>query len=377
MLISRPYHLQQSKLNAFQRVLKACFFSLFIWAFGGMAQAQPTEGITWRRAMSQPDEWYRSAEAIRIADNVLLYQNNNGGWSKNIDMARELSEAEMKVLKKEKSQKTGTTIDNGATHTQLNYLAKVYKATGHERFRDAFLKGVDFLLEAQYENGGWPQFYPIRKGYYENITFNDNAMIGAMRLLWGIARNEDLFSFVDEERKQKAAVAIEKGLDIILKTQIEVDGKLTAWCAQHDKDTLLPAKARAYELPSLSGGESVGIVKYLMEVENPDERVILAVKSAIAWFEEVKIEGQRVERKKDPALPKGFDLVVVDDPEAGPLWARFYELGTNQPIFVGRDGVVKYRLEEIEYERRVGYSYLRNYAEDLLKEDYPQWLQKL
>lgn len=358
-------------------MLKTCLISLLIFLLGGQTQAQPAEGITWRRAMGQPDEWYGSAEAIRIADNVLLYQNNNGGWSKNIDMAQELSLSEVQQLKKEKSQKTGTTIDNGATHTQLNFLATVYRATGHERFREAFLKGVDFLLEAQYENGGWPQFYPIRKGYYENITFNDNAMIGVMRLLRGIARNDDQFSFVDEGRKQKAAKAVEKGLYIILKTQVVVDGKLTAWCAQHDKETLLPAKARAYELPSLSGGESVGIVKYLIEVENLDERVILAVKSAIAWFEEVKIEGQRVERKQDPALPKGFDLVVVDDPEASPLWARFYELGTNRPMFVGRDGVVKYRLEEIEYERRVGYSYLRNYAEDLLKEDYPQWLQKL
>ncbi|MCW0483099.1 pectate lyase [Gaoshiqia sediminis] len=377
MFITRPYRLQKSKLNALKLMLKTCLISLLISLLSGQTQAQPAEGITWRRAMSQPSEWYGSAEAIRISDNVLLYQNNNGGWSKNIDMAQELSHSEVQKLKKEKSQKTGTTIDNGATHTQLNYLARVYKATGHDRFREAFLKGVDFLLEAQYENGGWPQFYPIRKGYYENITFNDNAMIGVMRLLRGIARNDDPFSFVDEGRKQKAEKAVEKGLDIILKTQVVVDGKLTAWCAQHDKEILLPAKARAYELPSLSGGESVGIVKYLMEVENQDERVILAVKSAIAWFEEVKIEGQRVERKKDPALPKGFDLVVVDDPEAGPLWARFYEIGTNRPMFVGRDGVVKYRLEEIEYERRVGYSYLRNYAEDLLKEDYPQWLQKL
>ncbi|MGD9930799.1 MAG: pectate lyase [Mangrovibacterium sp.] len=377
MFITRPYRLQKSKLNALKLMLKTCLISLLISLLSGQTQAQPAEGITWRRIMSQPSEWYGSAEAIRIAENVLLYQNNNGGWSKNIDMAQELSHSEVQKLKKEKSQKTGTTIDNGATHTQLNYLARVYKATGHDRFREAFLKGVDFLLEAQYQNGGWPQFYPIRKGYYENITFNDDAMIGVMRLLRGIGRNDDPFSFVDEGRKQKAAKAVEKGLDIILKTQVVVDKKLTAWCAQHDKETLLPAKARAYELPSLSGGESVGIVKYLMEVENPNERVILAVKSAIAWFEEVKIEGQRVERKKDPALPKGFDLVVVDDPEAGPLWARFYELGTNRPMFVGRDGVVKYRLEEIEYERRVGYSYLRNYAEDLLKEDYPQWLQKL
>ena len=123
--------------------------------------SQPGNRITWRQAHSQPSEWYGSDEAVRIADNVLLYQNNNGGWSKNIDMARELSDEEVSKLIEEKSLKTGTTIDNNATHTQMRYLARVYQGTGHERFKTAFLKGVDFLLEAQYDNGGWPQFYPL------------------------------------------------------------------------------------------------------------------------------------------------------------------------------------------------------------------------
>jgi len=349
---------------------------MMICGFGAYVQAQTANKIDWKNAQKQKSDWYASSEAITIADNVLLYQNNNGGWLKNIDMTTELGDKEKEQLKKEKSKSSGTTIDNGATHTQMKFLAKMYENSGQDKFKKGFLQGLDYLLEAQYENGGWPQYYPIRKGYYEHITFNDNAMIGVMELLKEVSLGKPPYNFVDEVQRQKSGEAIENGLDIILKTQIEVDGTLTAWCAQHDKDDLGPAKARAYELPSISGSESVDIVKYLIELDHPDAAVRKAITSAVAWFEEVKTHNKRVVRKMDESLPKGYDNVVVVDLDSGPLWARFYEIGTNRPIFVGRDGIMKYNLEEIEHERRVGYSYLRNYAEKLLEKDYPEWREK-
>lgn len=347
-----------------------------ICGIGANVQGQSSEKINWKTAQNQNSDWYGSSEAIKIAGNVLLYQNNNGGWLKNIDMTKELGDKEKAQLKKEKSKSSGTTIDNGATHTQMKFLAKVYANSGQDRFKTGFLKGLDYLLEAQYENGGWPQYYPIRKGYYEHITFNDKAMIGVMELLREVSLGNTPYDFVDELRCEKSVEAIEKGLAIILKMQIEVDGTLTAWCAQHDKDDLSPAKARAYELPSISGYESVDVVNYLIGIDQPNTEVRKAIISAVAWFEEVKIHNKRVDRKMDESLQKGYDIVVVEDPDASPIWARFYEIGTNRPIFVGRDGIVKYKLEEIEHERRVGYSYLRNYAEKLLEKDYPEWQEK-
>src|SRR5688500_18895796 len=127
--------------------------------------------VAWRAALSQPPEWYAGAEAVRVADNVLLYQRDVGGWNKNIDMATVLSDAEKAKLLAEKKTAEAT-IDNGATHTQLRYLARVHDATKLPRFRDAFFKGMDYLLAAQYDNGGWPQYFPLRKGYYTHITFN-------------------------------------------------------------------------------------------------------------------------------------------------------------------------------------------------------------
>jgi PelA/Pel-15E family pectate lyase len=151
---------------------------------------------------------------------------------------------------------------------------------------------------------------------------------------------------------------------------------LTGWCQQHDVSTLAPAKARTYEHPSTSGRETVGIVRYLMSIEKPDKATIAAIEGAVAWLEKVQIRGLRVERRPDPAGPGGSDVVVVDDPSAPALWARFYELGTDRPIFSGRDGVIKYKLAEIEIERRTGYSWLGPYAAGLLATDFPAWKKK-
>src|SRR5678815_15455 len=170
-----------------------------------------------------------------------------------------------------------------------------------------------------------------RSGYYKHITYNDDAMIGVMKLLRDVAAAKPVYKFVDEERRARAASAVEKGIECILKTQVVVNGKRTVWGAQHDEVTLAPAPARKFEPASLSGGESVGIVRFLMSIKDPSPAVIDAIESAIAWFEQSQLKGIKW-------VDTGTDRVVVQDPNAGPIWARFYEIGTNRPIFVGRDG---------------------------------------
>jgi PelA/Pel-15E family pectate lyase len=316
--------------------------------------------IPWRDALAQPPAWYASDEAVRVADNVLLYQRDTGGWPKNIDMAAALTEAEKAGLAGRKSV-TDSTIDNGATYTQLAFLARVFEARRLPRHEQAFLKGLDYLFQAQYENGGWPQYYPRLTGYYKHITFNDDAMTGVLSLLRDVATGKAPYGFVDRARRDRAQRAVAKGIDCILKTQVVVDGKPTVWCAQHDEVTLAPAAARTYELPSLSGYESVGIVRFLMAIPEPDQRVKEAVRAAAEWFDRSRITGIR-----------WVDGAVVRDPAAPPLWARFYEIGTNRPIFSGRDGVKKYDVAEIEEERRIHYRWYVTEPARLL-EEYRRW----
>lgn len=335
--------------------------------------------MTWWEAQRQEADWYATPEATRIADNLLVYQHDNGGWPKNIDMALSLDAAKIKEINQEKkkadSDLSETTIDNGATHREMRYLAKVYEKTGKKKYKTAFLQGLDYLLESQYDNGGWPQFYPLKKGYYENITFNDGAMMGVMWQLRQVVDGE--YDFVDQARVAQCKQAIDKGLEVILRMQVLVDGELTVWCAQHDPKTLEPAKARAYEHISLSGSESVGVLRYLMTVENPSPEIIQAVKGAVVWFDKVKLTDVRIIKKEDETLPRGYDKLVAFDPtNAEPLWARFYEIGTNYPIFSDRRSIVLYSLSEISYERRVGYKWFGNWAQKVIEEDYPAWCEK-
>jgi PelA/Pel-15E family pectate lyase len=202
-------------------------------------------------------------------------------------------------------------------------------------------------------------------------------MVGVLEFLSDIRDKKSDFAFVDEERRAKAAKAVAKGLEIMLKTQIFVNGKKTVWCAQHDEVTLAPAWARKYEMPSLSGYESVGIVEFLMDIKNPDQKVIDAIQSALAWFNASKIEGIKVVEKPDKSQPNGFDRIVVQDKTAPPLWARFYEIATNKPIFSGRDSVIKYSVAEIEPERRNGYRWYVPEPNKLLTKDYPAWKSRV
>ncbi len=332
-----------------------------------------SSSITWKQCRNQPKDWYGGKEAVRIADNLLLYQKDVGGWPKNIDMAQALSSRQKKKLIDAKSDKKDATIDNSATYRQLAYLAKVYQKTGLERFKQACLKGFDFLVDIQYDNGGWPQF-PYKRGYYSRITFNDGAMIGVMNFLKD-ASNDPLYSFVDDARKKRAKAAVVKGIECILRCQIVVDGKRLTWCAQHDEKTLKPAPARSYEKISLSGSESVGVVRFLMGIDNPSDEIKESIKGAVEWFEAVKLTGIKEVRKDAPGSPRGYDKVIVQDDSASPIWARFYEIGTNRPIFCGRDGIIKYSVAEIEYERRNGYSWYTGSPGDL-SDDYAEWLKK-
>ncbi len=341
-------------------------------AFSVSAEVAARLQLRWGQALNQPAEWYAGPEAVRIADNVLRWQRKSGGWPKNTDMAVVLSQAEAAKVSQEPAE-ADATIDNGSTHTQLRYLARVINATPQPRFKEAFLKGLDYLFAAQYANGGWPQFYPLQPGYYSHITYNDDAMASVLTLLREIARKQPAYTFVDEARRQRAEQAVVRGIECILKTQVVVAGKRTAWCAQHDEVTLAPAQARAYEHPSLSGSETVGIVRFLMGLENPDARVVEAIETAVAWLRAVQITGFRYYDKRDAALEKGHDRVLEAAANAGPLWARFYEIGTNRPLFSGRDSVIKYSVAEIEHERRTGYGWYSDRAAQLLAKEYPAW----
>lgn len=324
----------------------------------------------------------KSAESDPVADMILLYQRKNGGWPKHfqgdrkVDYKKVLNADELKELQSGYDAGIDATIDNEATTKEIKYLVKAYKTYKKEAYLKAATHGIEYLLKAQYANGGWPQYYPDFSSYRSQITYNDNAMINVVNVLEDVVAGKNDFDVIDRVYVTKCNDAIKKAIDCVIKTQVVQNGKPTVWCAQYNAKTLVPEMARKFELASLSGSESVAIVRFLMRQPNPTKEMITAINSAVEWFEKVKIVGYAVTEIKAPQETSGKDRVVVKDSNSV-IWARFYTLDTNEPMFTGRDSKPKKALAEIENERRVGYAYYGNWPASLLKTEYPAWVAKL
>ena len=324
----------------------------------------------------EKEDFYKTEEARRIGDQVLLYQRVTGGWPKNINMSRPLTDEERVQVLRDKERRDDSTTDNGATNMQMLYLAKLYQATQVERYKEGVLKAVEYLLSGQYENGGWPQFWPEMHGYQMHITYNDDAMVNTMNLLRAVAQQKDPYQgLADEALRQRCMKAFDKGVECILKTQMHnKEGRLTVWCQQHYRDNYEPAPARAYELPSYCSMESASITKLLMSLPNPDERVKQAVHAAMAWFDKYKLTGLRIQRTGPWASMDG-DTKLVEDADAEPIWGRYYDLKYCEPYVCDRDGLPRRRLEDIGHERRNGYAWFGSRPAELYP-TYDKWADR-
>ena len=311
-----------------------------------------------------------------IAENMLVYQRAVGGWPKavneiKVDYNKILTDLEKKNIRND-SMHIDATIDNNATTREIRYLVKAFKQTNNQAYLAAAENGIRYCLKAQYANGGWPQYYPDSALYRSQITYNDDAMVNVLNVLQDIVEKKNDFDVVDLLFIPKATDAVERGIQCILKTQLLINGKLTAWCAQYNKRTFLPEMARKFELASISGSESVGITRFLMRMKNPSSQVKQSVVAAVDWFNLVKIAGYKYVDIIALNEPKGKDRVIQPDPSST-IWARFYEIGTNRPFFSGRNSEKKYDVKEIESERRNGYAWYGTWPEKLISGEYHLW----
>lgn len=331
-----------------------------------------------RFIVAQPDQpSYEPSQVREIVQNILLFQRDNGGWPKDYDMTAILTDDQRQQVIATR-HKQDTSFDNDNIHSQVEYLARAVAQHPDPDWKRACQRGFDFMLKAQYPNGGYPQRFPEPSGYAEHITFNDGVMIGVLNLLLNAAEGAPHFQWLDDQRRQKARQAVKIGVQCILQCQIRVDAQLTGWCQQHDNATFEPRPARTFELASLCPQDTTQIVRFLMRQSSPDSAIIQAIDGAVSWLKVVQINGIRVEKvTAPPESYQGYDsdkdVVVVADPDAEAIWARHYEIGTNRPIFAGRDAVKRYALSEIERERRTGTNWYGHWPEDLINRDYPQF----
>lgn len=350
----------------------------------GLASALiPPNGLAARSMpLNRPAEWYGSMEARRIADIIVSFQTPAGGWSKNLSLTDHARKPGESFAPNNLSAHLGPgdfdtphdrnwnyvgTLDNDATTTELQFLAKVAVTAGKdgEAYRASFLRGLEYLFAAQFPNGGWPQVWPLEGGYHDAITFNDGAVTETLELLQAVAEGKEQFAFLPESVRARAGAAVSKGTACILATQIVDKGQRTVWAQQHDALDMQPVAGRNYEPAALCSSESAAMVLFLMRLPRPGPAVADAVHAAVAWFRKTAFYGKAYERGTD-----GRRLIPVAG--AGPIWARFYEIGSGRAIFGDRDKSIHDDVNEISSERRNGYSWYNAGPKEAL-DRYGEW----
>ena len=293
------------------------------------------------------------------AEAVLSFQTPSGGWSKRTDMR----------IARLSGQQYGSepnyvpTFDNDATSTQLQWLADFYPRASvqlQQRIAEAIERGVALVLKAQYPNGGFPQSYPLRGGYHDAITLNDNALYQLMRLLWQVA-HEPHFAMLADSTKTRAAAAFYRAVDWLLANQVVVEGKRTVWGAQHHPLTGEPVTARKYEKASLVSSESAKLLQLMLRYAPDYPGVALSLADAANWLRQKQISDKDRHRDVDGRLS------LIDSPGSA-VWARFYDLKTGQPIFFDRDGKTYSDVSQISLERQRGYGWYQSVAAEFLAE---------
>ena len=359
---------------------------------GEAAPPQPAEGrggfggFGSGMSLRHDDAYFATAPAKHIADVIVSFQTPAGGWSKNMSMSGALRlpgqpyaadnlnrypVAEDFDTPKDPHWNYVGTLDNDSTNTELHFLAKVSAATpgkDGDAYRASFIKGIRYLLAAQFPNGGFPQVYPLEGGYHDAITFNDNAVSESAETLTGVAEGKAEYAFVPADLRKQADQSAARALKCILVSQIVMDGKKTIWPQQEDALTLQPVSARNYEPGALAASESADLIEYLMSLPNPSKDVITSIDAGVTWLKGAAIYG--FEYAGGRGVEGGRQLKPKEG--AGPIWPRYYSVTTQKPIFGDRDKTLHDNVNDLSLERRNGYAWYSS-GEKKTIDDYAVW----
>jgi len=310
--------------------------------------ALPTVAMAYLEAWAATKDPYFLAAAKKSAYALVQGQLCSGGWDYVIEFDPKLREKyPYRVGRDCKAagvpHRPPSTLDDNVTQACLRVLMRVDQALEFRdaKIHEAALFALDSLIAVQYPNGAWPQRFsappdpakfPVRKagypdswprkwpgeGYYIHYTFNDNSIVDCIDTMLEAAR------IYNNTRYRDSA---EKGGGFILLAQMP--DPQPAWAQQYDLN-MHPAWARVFEPPSVTGGESQGIMKMLMVLyrETGQRKYLDAVRPALEYLERSVLPPSQSEarrRSKDPAL------------------ARFYELKTNKPLYVTKGTQIQAR----------------------------------
>ncbi|MBN1291304.1 MAG: pectate lyase [Candidatus Latescibacteria bacterium] len=279
----------------------------------------PTVGQIFLKAYHVTGEPEFLKYAENAADALIWGQHPTGGWHYLIDF-------DMPGLKKwyediasrcwgweEYYHYYGNcSFDDDATSGPTEFLLELYMTTLDPKYRVPLIKALDFILEAQYPNGGWPQRYPLsyeyphdgHEDYTHFYTFNDGIIVNNIHLLL------KAYEQLGVEKYREAAV---RGMDFVIISQLPPPQ--AGWGQQYDMN-MQTAPARSYEPASVMPQYTVWNVSELMKFYTitGDRRYLHGIPDALEWLD-------------NSYLPEGHA------PNDQYTHAMFVELGTNKPIY--------------------------------------------
>lgn len=331
-----------------------------------------------------------------VADLIVALQNEDGGFQVLPDNY-EMSQKETGLG----SMKDVSSVYNGATTSELKYLAKYITANKPEdsKYQDAFVKGIKYILTTQHDNGGWSMNPGSGSGFNANIEVGNKAMTEVLTLLSDIAilNNQDYVFARKAMNVDEIKSAVEKGNDFIVKSQISNNNKKSGWATQYDKSGNV-TMGHTYERESVSSYTTKDVIDYLMTIHNPSQDIKDAVESAYSWLKDVKIADKEQKVVKDTSMNNGFDVYLVggsgtwasnyvydkatdsyrplysdvDPTRADQKYVNVYELYNLDGNSVGNNKINNKDL--ILYSTRTTVSYYdNNLADELIATGYDEW----
>ena len=276
----------------------------------------PSVGKAFLRAWRATGEQKYLDAATAAGRAVAWSQSRPGGWEYTADVT-----AMPPDFDKVQRVNFFATFDDNTSQENLSFLMDLDADMDAAWLDRAVRSGLKYMIEAQYDNGAWPQWYPLKSGYHDYYTFNDGAMNDCVRVMLEAYR-----AYGREEFLESALAA---GRFMIAS---RLAPPQAGWAQQYGPD-MQPAWARAFEPPGVSPAPTAHNIRTLTDlyILTGDEAYLAPVPAAIAWM----------------------DASQLSDG----VWSRLYELETNRPIYGDRDSKVHYTLEEISEERRTGYGW--------------------
>jgi PelA/Pel-15E family pectate lyase len=271
------------------------------------------------------DDFYYQA-ALDVADGLIAAQHPAGGWNYLYDFAGEASTRRWYDtigkngwrLEEFHHYYGNATFDDAGTSEASQFLLRLFLEHRAPRLRAPLERAISFVLNSQYENGGWPQRFPLttegglhgRPDYTHQITFNDDVAGENIKFLLMV------YQTMGDAR---ALAAIRKAMDVFVATQ--QPAPQAGWGLQHDARTLAPVGARTYEPEALVTHTTANNITQMLNFYEwtGDARFIARVPEALAWLDSVRLAD---------------DAVQV----AGRHYPTYIEIGTNRARIVHRRG---------------------------------------